>query len=76
MGDKMSIILVDAKYFGQYFRTARKMMRLNLGDCAKMLGITRRQALKIENGKLLMPERVIEKIMVNGMAMILCKKRR
>ena len=72
----MSIILVDAKYFGQYFRVARKRMGVNLADCAKIFGITRRQVLKIENGKLLIPERVAEKIMTNGMAMILCKKRR
>ncbi len=72
----MSVILVDTKYFGQYFRKARRELGIKSDDCARMFGLTRRQILRIECGKLLIPDRVLEKITANGMAMILCKRRK
>jgi len=72
----MSVLLVDAKYFGHYFKCARKKLGIKRTDCAKIFGITNRQVLNIENGKLLIPERIIEKIITNGFAIILCKRRK
>ncbi len=71
----MSVILVDARYFGNYFRKARRELGIKSSDCAKMFGLSQRQILRIENGKLLPPDRVVEKVTANGMAMILCKRR-
>ena len=71
----MSVILVDTKYFGQYFRKARRDLGIKSSECAKMFGMTQRQILRMESGKLLMPDRVLDKITANGMAMILCKRR-
>ena len=76
MGGKMKVILVDAKYFGQFLKSTRKTLRLKVTDYAKMFGMTRRQIFKIENGKMLVPEGVLEKIITNGIAMILCKRRK
>ncbi|MBQ4070087.1 MAG: helix-turn-helix transcriptional regulator [Alphaproteobacteria bacterium] len=72
----MKVILVDAKYFGQFLKSTRKTLRLKVTDYAKMFGMTRRQIFKIENGKMLVPEGVLEKIITNGIAMILCKRRK
>ena len=76
MGDKISVILVDTKYFGQYFRKARRDLGIKSGECGHMFGLTQRQILRIECSKLLIPDRVLEKITANGMAMILCKRRK
>ncbi len=72
----MKVILVDAKYFGQFLKSTRKTLRLKVTDYAKMFGMTRRQIFKIENGKMLVPEGMLEKIITNGIAMILCKRRK
>ena len=72
----MKVILVDAKYFGQFLKSTRKTLRLKVTDYAKMFGMTCRQIFKIENGKMLVPEGVLEKIITNGIAMILCKRRK
>ena len=58
----MKVILVDAKYFGQFLKSTRKTLRLKVTDYAKMFGMTRRQIFKIENGKMLVPEGVLEKM--------------
>ena len=72
----MSIVLVDSRYFGQYLARARKTVNLRRMDAAKILNISHSELIKIENGKMLMPDRIVEKLMTNGMAMILCKWRR
>ncbi len=58
----MSIILVDTKYFGQYFRKARRELGIKSSDCARIFGLTHHQILRIECGKLLMSGRMLEKI--------------
>ena len=70
----MSVILVDARYLGQYLKSTRKTLRLKRADCAKMFGVTQRQVIQIESGKLLIPERMLERIICNGIMMIMCKK--
>ncbi len=72
----MSIVLVDSKYFGQYLTRARKTVNLRRADAARILSVSRRELIKIENGKILMPDRIIEKIMTNGLTLILSKRRK
>jgi len=72
----MSVILVDTKYFGVFLKSARKTLGIKRQQGARMFGISPRQMSKIENGKLLIPEPMLEKIICNGMAMILCKRRK
>lgn len=40
------------------------------------IGVSHRDLIKIETGKILMPEKIIQRVMTNGMAMILCKRRK
>ena len=72
----MATLLVDAKYFGNYLRMARNSMNISRFECAKLLGVSHSELIKIENGKILMPDKIIQKVMTNGMAMILCKRRK
>ena len=69
----MKTVLVDAKYYGYYFQHARRHMHIRCADCARMFGVSHSDMVKIENGKILMPEKVVSKIMYNGIAMVLCK---
>ena len=72
----MQVVLVDAKYFGKFIRGTRRQLRLRRDECASMFGIGQRDLHKIENGTMLIPEKVLQKIIVNGMTMILCRRRR
>ena len=72
----MSIVLVDSKYFGHYLTRARKTVNLRRADAARILSVSHRELIKIENGKILMPHRIIEKIMTNGLTLILSKRRK
>ena len=72
----MAIVLVDARYFGQYLPHARKSLKIKRGECARMFGVSHSDFIKIENGRVLMPDKIIDKLMTNGMAMILCKRRK
>ncbi|MBE6457955.1 MAG: helix-turn-helix transcriptional regulator [Alphaproteobacteria bacterium] len=71
----MAVVLVDTKYFGHYLRHARNTLNLKRCQCANMLGVSHRDLIRIENGKMLMPEKIVERIMTNGLTMILCKRR-
>ena len=72
----MKVVLVDARYYGRSLMCARKHLRIRRIDCAKLFGISHSEIIKIENGTMLMPDRVIEKIMYNGLMMVLCKRRK
>ena len=71
----MSIVLVDSRYFGQYLARARKTVKLRRADAAKMLNISHSELIKIENGKMLMPDRIVEKLMTNGLTLLLSRRR-
>jgi len=72
----MSVVLVDSKYFGQYLTSARKTLKLRRSVTAKILSVSHRELIKIENGKILMPPRIIEKLITNGLTLILSKRRK
>lgn len=57
------MITVDAKYYGNAMLVGRKSTRLRRCDAAQMLGLTQREYTKMENGKLLIPEKLIYKLM-------------
>ena len=71
----MATVLVDAKYFGDYLRMARNSMNITRFECAKLLGVSHSELIKIENGKMLMPDRIVEKLMTNGLTLILSRRR-
>ena len=47
----MAVVLVDARYFGNYLRMARNSMNITRFECAKLLGVSHSELIKIENGK-------------------------
>lgn len=70
----MSIILVDAKYYGQFLVHARHQLKIHRIECSKILGISSRELKNIEHGRVLIPEKILAKLIINGMSMILCKR--
>ena len=46
----MSIILVDAKYYGQFLVHARHQLKIHRTEYAKILGISPRELKNIEHG--------------------------
>ncbi len=74
--ENMSIILVDAKYVGHFLKYARIRLHMGLNECSSLFGISVRELRKIEKGKILIPKEIINKIMVNGLTMIVCQRRK
>lgn len=72
----MSVILVDARYLGHYLKRARRTLNLTRYECGKILNTSHSEIMKLENGKILISERLLEKIMVNGLTMIMSKRRK
>ena len=72
----MKIILVDAKYIGHFLKSARIGLHMGLTECSGMFGISVRELRKIEKGHVLIPEEIMNKIMINGLTMIMCKRRK
>jgi len=64
MEEKM--IMVESKYYGNAMRVGRKSVNLARRDAARMLGIPPREYGKMEIGKVLIPEKVIYKLMSYG----------
>ena len=56
--------------------SARKTLKLRRTVAAKILSVSHRELIKIENGKILMPPRIIEKLITNGLTLILSKRRK
>ena len=57
------VVLVDSKYYGNAMLVGRKNARLKRCDVARMLGITPRNYSRMENGKLLIPDNILYKLM-------------
>ena len=55
--------IVDCKYFGNAFVVGRKNIRVSRADAARMLGVSRHDYMRYENGKILIPENVLYRMM-------------
>ncbi len=72
----MKVVLVDARYIGKFIAGTRRQLRLGRDECASIFGISQRDLHKIENGSMLIPEKVLQKIIINGMTLILCRRKK
>ena len=67
------VVLVDAKYFGNLLRNARRKQNLNTSDAAKMFGISRRELIRYEHGTLPISEGVLMSMFYHGFCLLRCK---
>ncbi len=69
----MSIILIDARHYGEQLRRARRMLRLSALDVAKMLKISVDELHKYELGKQPIPPDLICVLLHRGLALSACR---
>ena len=67
------VVLVDAKYFGNILRCARKHQNMKTKDLAKMFHISVRKWHRYERGKEPIPENILMAIFHRGFCMLKCK---
>ena len=65
----MSVVLVDSKYFGQYLTSARKTLKLRRAVTAKILSVSHRELIKIENNLILLHLTSASELRVVGKAL-------
>ena len=68
------VVLVDAKYFGNLLRKARRENGINTRDTAKMFGIERRKLVHYERGTEVIPESMLSSLFYYGFCLKRCKK--
>ena len=68
----MSIVLVDARHYGEQLRRARRMLNINCLTAAKILHISVHALHKYEKGGCLIPPDVICTLLHRGFAMSVC----
>ncbi|MBQ7185333.1 MAG: helix-turn-helix domain-containing protein [Alphaproteobacteria bacterium] len=68
------MILIDAKYFGNALRNARRSQGLNTKSAAKMLGLNPRQLHRLEHGNETIPDGVLCSLFCRGFCMMRCQK--
>lgn len=64
------VTLIDAHYFGNELRRARKSARLNLSETANLLHIDRRDLLRFEVGAKVMPPAVVHRLFHFGLVVL------
>ena len=69
----MSIILIDARHYGEQLRHARHLLHLSANDVAKILNVSVKNLHQYELGKQPMPEELIWKIMHRGLMLSMCR---
>ena len=70
----MAIVLIDARYFGQILRDARRQVRVRPPEFAKMLKITSHELHNYEKGRVPIPEKIMHRLLSNGI-LTLCARR-
>ncbi len=69
----MSIVLIDARAYGQQLRRARHSLQMNATTAAKMLKITPRELHKFEAGKQPIPPDLLCALLHRGLALTAVK---
>ena len=67
------VVLVDAKYFGNVLRFARKHQCVKVNDVARMFHISVKQWRKYERGIEPIPENILMALFHRGFCMLQCK---
>ncbi len=69
----MAMILIDARYYSEQLRHARRMLHLSALDTAKLLKISVNELHKYELGKRPIPSDLIFVLMHRGLALSMCR---
>ena len=69
----MSIILIDARHYGEQLRHARRLLHLSANETAKILKVSVKDLHQYEMGKQAMPEDLIWKLMHRGLMLSMCR---
>ena len=69
----MSIILIDARHYGEQLRRARRMLHVSANETAKILKVSAKELHQYELGKQPMPEDLIWKLMHRGLMLSMCR---
>lgn len=66
----MKVVLVDCRHYGQMLRHARENNHIRRDTAAKLLNITAAQLQQYEQGRTIIPEHAMEKIMHFGLLLL------
>ena len=69
----MSIVLIDARHYGEQLRRARRMLNINCLTAAKLLHLSVRELHMYELGRYPMPPDLICILLHRGLALSLCR---
>ncbi|MFQ6760228.1 MAG: hypothetical protein ACLRFM_02420 [Alphaproteobacteria bacterium] len=72
----MSIVLVDARHYGEQLRRARRSLCMNAATAAQLLKITIHDLHKYELGKQPIPPDILCALLHRGLALTQCKTRK
>ena len=67
------VVLVDAKYFGSFLRTARRNQHISVNNAAKMFRMSEKQWRRYERGIEPIPENILMALFHRGFCMLQCK---
>ena len=70
----MNVILVDAKRYGHVLKGARKTVRLDKNDAAKMFGISATELRSYERGSALISDSVLTRLFTYGYMLMIARK--
>ncbi|MDE6250790.1 MAG: helix-turn-helix domain-containing protein [Alphaproteobacteria bacterium] len=70
----MTVVLVDAKYFGAAIRRGRRNACIGRRDLGVILRITHRELAKYENGRAVIPDDILARIITNGIVLLKTRK--
>lgn len=69
----MTVVLIDARFYGDALRRGRRSAHLSRKDLSKILKIPRDALVRIERGQILPDETLIRKIFVEACNMMWAK---
>ncbi len=70
------MVLVDAKYYGNAMRLARKFLRITTPEAASLLRMSKEQYKRCEIGKDVFPEDVMRRLMNAAFSLLAYKSRK
>lgn len=71
----MTVVLVDARYYGDIMRQARKWLKIDSDTAAKILKIDRKEYRKYERGRAVMPRDVYMRLMQSAFSLLSFRRR-
>ena len=71
----MTVVLVDARYYGDIMRQARKWLKIDSDTAAKILKIGRKEYRKYERGRAVIPRDVYMRLMQSAFSLLSFRRR-